>query len=54
MGITKTQFLAYESVRQSGVTNMWDVRVVAGLSGLTEEEILKVIKNYGSLSKKYL
>jgi len=54
MTITKTQFLNYESVRQSGVTNMYDVRVVRGLSGLTREEIFKIMKNYGSLSKKYL
>jgi len=54
MEITKGQFLAYEDVRQSGITNMLDVRAVTGLSGLTKEEILKIIKNYGSLSKKYL
>jgi len=54
MGVNKTQFMAYESVRRSGKTNMWDTVMVGNLSGLTREEILEVIKNYGKLAKKYL
>jgi hypothetical protein len=54
MSITKDQFLAYESVRQSGVTNMFNAKLVSELSGLTKEEVLEIMKNYGSLSKKYL
>jgi hypothetical protein len=40
MEITKEQFQAYESVRQSGVTNMFDVRTVGMLSGLDRPTIL--------------
>lgn len=54
MKITKGQFLSYESVRQSGVTNMWDTKNVTDCSGLTKEQILDIMKNYKSLSKKYL
>lgn len=54
MNITKEQFMAYENVRKSGVTNMWAVDLVMELSGLTEEQCLFIMKNYGSLAKKYL
>lgn len=51
--ITRAQFEAYERVRESGVTNMWDARVVSMLSGLTKEQILTIIENYEELLKKY-
>ena len=54
MEITKEQFMAYEDVRVSGVTNMWAVDLVMELSGLTEGQCLFIMKNYGSLAKKYL
>lgn len=52
--ITKEKFDAYESVRESGVTNMWNVDLVSQISGLSEEEILLIIKNYSILADKYL
>ena len=52
--ITKEQFLAYEDVRVSGVTNMWAVNVVSELSGLEREEILYIMKHYSELKAKYL
>lgn len=51
--ITKQEFEAYEKVRVSGVTNMFDVRVVQALSGLSREKILAIMKNYEELMKKY-
>ena len=54
MEITKEEFLSYEDVRQSGVTNMFDARKVAELSGLAKEQILEIMQTYESLSKKYL
>jgi len=53
MDITKKQFIAYEKVRQSGVTNMFDVSTVCALSDLTREEVLLIMKNYTKLNKKY-
>jgi hypothetical protein len=52
--ITKEQFLAYEKVRASGVTNMWHVRLVSDLSGLTESECLDIMKHYSEYANKYL
>lgn len=54
MTITKEQFLAYENVRQSGVTNMFNVKVVNEMSGLDKETIFEIMKKYGELAKKYL
>ena len=51
--ITKEQFEAYVDVQMSGVTNMFDIQMVSGLSGLNKEEIMKIMKNYGTLKDKY-
>lgn len=53
MEITKEKFDAYESVRRSGVTNMFDVRMVQSLSGLNKEEIFYIMKNYNELMEKF-
>ena len=51
--ITKEQFEAYVDVQMSGITNMFDVRTVGELSGLEKEEIMEIMKNYGTLKDKY-
>ena len=51
--ITKEQFEAYIDVQESGVTNMWNVKLVGELSGLEEEKIMAIMKNYGQLKEKY-
>lgn len=43
----------YESVRESGVTNMFAVSTVSELSGLDKNIILAIMKNYGSLREQY-
>jgi len=53
MEITREEFEAYEKVRVSGVTNMFDVPVVESLSGLSREKILSIMKDYHNLMKKY-
>ena len=51
--ITKENFEAYVDVQESGITNMFDVRMVQSLSGLEKEEIMEIMKNYGTLKDKY-
>lgn len=53
MDVTKQEFEAYEDVRISGVTNMFDVRAVEAYSGLPKETILAIMEHY-SIYKKYL
>ena len=54
MKITKTRFLAYERVRRSGVTNMFDARRVQQRSGLSRPEIVEIMTNYDRLEQRYL
>jgi hypothetical protein len=51
--ITKKQFDAYESVRKSGVTNMFMVPVVMQYSGLTKDQCLYIMQHYRELKDKY-
>ena len=51
--ITQEQFEAYEDVRESGVTNMFDVKTVGQLSGLEKEVIMTIMQSYGELKEKY-
>lgn len=44
--ITKEMFEAYVEVRQSGITNMFDVRNVMNLTRLSEHQIYDIMKNY--------
>ena len=53
MEITQDQFDAYEDVRESGVTNMFDVSTVSDYSGLNREQIMTIMKNYGDLNDRY-
>jgi hypothetical protein len=45
-------FKAYEEVRQSGQINMWDALNGSRLSGLTRDEYMFVMKNYGELKQE--
>ena len=53
MQTTKQDFEAYEKVRSSGVTNMFDVATVINLSGLDRETIMGIMKEYKALCEKY-
>mgnify|MGYP003629087466 FL=1 len=53
MNITQDQFDAYEDVRESGITNMFNVAVVSDYSGLNRQEIMTIMKNYSTLQEKY-
>ena len=51
--ITREDFEAYVNVQESGVTNMFDVQMVSGLSGLEKEQIMTIMQHYGELKDKY-
>jgi len=50
----KEIFMAFENVRRSGVTNMFDRTRVCAYAGITKDEYMFVIKNYDELAAKYL
>ena len=51
--ITQEDFDAYEDVRQSGVTNMFNTAVVSDYSGLSRDKIVSIMQNYGALNERY-
>lgn len=51
MDATQEDFMAYEDVRISGVTNMFDVRAVESYSGLPREVILDIMEHYNQYRK---
>jgi len=51
--VNKAEFEAYDRIRESGVTNMWAVDLVCRLSGLVEEKVLFIMKNYSKLKEEY-
>ena len=53
MKIEIYEFEAYEEVRTSGVTNMFDVAKVEELSGLSREKIVAIMKGYNELKEVY-
>jgi len=52
--ITKEKFEAYEEVRKSGVTNMYNVFLVCELSGLLRMEVQEIMRNYKNYELKYV
>lgn len=51
--ITKEQFEAFEKVRLSGKTNMFDYRMVAILGNISQKTVKKIITNYMRLKFKF-
>ena len=51
--ITQEDFEAYEDVRESGVTNMFNTAVVSDYSGLSRDKIVSIMQNYGALNDRY-
>lgn len=52
-GISREKFESYEQVRQSGVTNMFNVSLVCELTDLTKDECFYIMKNYSKLSQTF-
>ena len=52
--ITYDQFEKYENVRQSIITNMFNIKKVMKLSALSWEQVICITENYEYLSTKCL
>ena len=60
MVVTEEEFKAYETVRQSGITNMYSVLMVVNLTivtpelkGLSKEKVVEIMESYESLMEKW-
>jgi hypothetical protein len=57
--MTKEKFLAFETIRQSGVTNMFDFLVVIDEASklgfeFTKEDFLDILRNYQKYKWEYI
>ena len=50
--VTDNDFLKFHEVQKFGVTNMFDTTRVMELSGLSKEQCLYILANYGMLRDK--
>ena len=52
---TEAQFVEYVEIRDSGVTNMFDIRRITQMSktGLTRENCLYIMKYFVELAEEY-
>ena len=52
---TKEQFQDFVNIRNSGITNMFDTRMVCELSstGLTRDICMVIIQNFKGLAKEF-
>ena len=53
MVISKSDFEAYVHVQMSGMVNMFDVKQVANLCGLTREQCIEIMEGYGQFEKQF-
>ena len=51
--ISSQDFKRYQSVRNSGVTNMYALTTVSELSGLSKDKLLIIMSLYDELTEKY-
>ena len=51
--VRKEDFESFVEVQMSGRTNMVDTRAVCDLSGLTEDQVSIIRKNYSDLKAKF-
>ena len=54
--VTREKFKTYEAIRQSGVTNMFDVKTVVQLSDgiLNRADCFSIMQQYTSLKARYV
>ena len=53
VNVDMLDFIKFLDCRDSGVTNMFDLRNVTALTGLNKEQIMYIMENYSELKDKY-
>lgn len=52
--VSEEEFMRYEKVRESGITNMWAINLVSAYSRLTRGTVEFIMEHYTELADKYL
>ena len=53
VNVSAKDFGKYLAIQRSGATNMFDIKVVKSLTGLSKEKLLYIMDNYSELYEKY-
>ena len=53
VNVDMLDFVKYLDCRDSGVTNMFDLRNVKAITGLNKEQIIYIMENFSELEEKY-
>ena len=53
VNVDMLDFIKFLDCRDSGVTNMFDLRNVTAITGLSKEQIMYIMKNFSELEEKY-
>ena len=53
MKITKGEWLNYLHCQNSGVTNMFDIKVVSEITNMNKDTIIEIMKNYAKYREMY-
>lgn len=51
--ITAAEFGKYLAVQGSGATNMFDIKMVQALTGLSKKKLLYIMEHYAELYEQY-
>ena len=53
VNVDMLDFIKFLDCRDSGVTNMFYLRNVTAITGLSKEQIMYIMKNFSELEEKY-
>ena len=53
VNVDMLDFIKFLDCRDSGVTNMFDIKNVMRFTGLSKEQIIYIIENFSELEEKY-
>ena len=53
VNVDMLDFVKYLDCRDSGVTNMFDIKNVMRFTGLSKEQIIYIMENFSELEEKY-
>ena len=53
VNVDMLDFIKFLDCRDSGVTNMFDIKNVMRFTGLSKEQIIYIMENFSELEEKY-
>lgn len=54
MSVSKESFICYEAVKESKITEMWNIRKVSFYADIPDDDVIYIQKNYEALAKVHI